>query len=249
MKLYRLDDSKQVKGVFECTEEEAIKYNLDGWGIFFTPNTFNGRRVRENLVKINSWFVDIDECDKETCLRFIMRGALLPSRIVETKRGYHCYWFSKDASPELFNEVQERLVDYYGADKGAKDITRILRVPGYYHCKDPDNHFLIDEIYTNDVIYSEKKMLFAYKAVEKPVYEYDGEIDINNIDLNRLLKPHEITRGERNTKIFKKGVFLKKIGAGQHQVDEYLHWLNNAISDPIPEGELRMIIRGYNSWT
>ena len=252
IRLYRIDDQKKQTGVVECKDIADAKYwNERGWGIFSTPNDFIGARRVENLERINSWYIDIDGCNKPLKLAEIKKSVIEPSIIVETKSGYHCYWLAAKATVHNFSEIEKRLINYFNADPQVKDLPRLLRVPGFYHCKDINNKFLITNIYTSEKVLSEKVMLGAFPKVKDIEHTYENinikDIDFNN--LSKLLKPEYICDGERNGRIFKKGVFLKKLGATYDQVDVALEWLNNNISDPIPKGELRAIIKGYPKWT
>jgi hypothetical protein len=244
---YAIDDKKRKTGVIEIPRADAKRYNDDGYGIFYTPNSFNAARRIDCLVRINYWYIDIDKVDKSEAMEEIMNCPAIPSFVVETKSGFHCYWEAIDATIQNFNEIEERLIHHFKADKQVKDIPRLLRVPGYYHHK--GEPFLIKKAYSSNKSYTEKLMLFAYKAVPKERKpEYSGEIDLETVDLHKLLKPYEISNGERNGKIFKKGVFLKKLGLNERQVEDCLIWLNANISEPLPLSELKNIIRGYSKW-
>lgn len=246
---YRIDDTKQNPGVFPCSKEEAEKYNAQNWGIFFTPNTFNGPRRIENLKEIRFWFIDIDKCDKAETIEFILNSILPPSTIVETKSGFHCYWQAKDATKEKYEEIENRLIKYYNADKQVKDLPRLMRVPGFYHCKDLNNRFLIKAIFNKERTFTENQMLFAFKPLKTKHEQCLEPISsIEDVDLNVLLKPETINTGERNGKIFKKGVFLKRLGVSEYETANALRWLNMNITNPLPEHELNSIIRGYNKW-
>lgn len=145
---------------------EAHRWNSDNWGIYKTVNDFEGPRKIANLKRLNSWFVECDGEDKPKMLERLRKG-LLPSRIVESKRGYHAYWNCKDATPEKYSSILEfRLIPFYGGDRKAKDIARILRVPDYFHCKNPDDKFLVREIWSDPVSYSESDIEYFYKLPE-----------------------------------------------------------------------------------
>jgi len=60
-----------------------------------------------------------------------------PSAIVRSGGGYHCYWFLKQAvfDIEALSSTLAAWVEFVGADTGAKDITRVLRVPGTWNHK------------------------------------------------------------------------------------------------------------------
>jgi len=246
MKLYAIDDRRRTMGVIECNEEKARKLNEDDWGIFYTPNSFKGARKAENIDRINYWFIDIDDCNKDKIYQNLLKAPAIPSKIIETRKGFHAYWKATDATVENFENIERRLIYKFGADKAAKDLPRLLRMPTYYHCK--QEKYLVSVIFECEYKYNENEMMFAFKA--EPEIKYKPVIvdDFNNIDPEILLKPYQIRDGERNDKIFKKGVFLKKLGASEQQTAELLMWLNSNISSPISETELDTIIRRYSQW-
>lgn len=163
MQLYRLHDSDETlkaKGALPVASlDEATEWNREGWGIFSTVNTFRGPRRIQNLEKINAWALDLDDGTKAEMLEKIRRGPLLPSRIVETKRGFQVYFRAKDARAEHWNAiVLDRMVPFYGADSNARDLARILRVPDFWHLKKPKEPFLVRTVFEQPVAYTEDQV-------------------------------------------------------------------------------------------
>lgn len=161
---YRLFDSDPGPHgchVIPC-KDEAPEWNQKKWGIYWTVNEFDGPRQNKNLKRIIAWAVDIDEGTKEQ-QRAQIKKYPTPSLIVETKRGYQLYFHTNDATVENHKEIQDRLVIAYGGDKNAKDIARILRVPGYRHWKDENEPFtvLVKHI-SEGTFFKEKAMLKFY---------------------------------------------------------------------------------------
>jgi hypothetical protein len=146
--------------------EDAHDYNQRSFGIFWTVNDFGGeRRIRQNLKKINSWFVECDDEPKATQIARIEKCPLYPSQIVESKRGYQIYFNAKAATTDTWKEIMARLSHYFNGDPKARDVTRLLRVPGYYHWKDPENPFHITQVHNYDLKYTEAMMLKAFPAL------------------------------------------------------------------------------------
>lgn len=142
---------------------QATAFNRQGYGIFWTVNAFNGPRQIANLERINSWAVDMDAGTKDEQRETLRKAPLVPSFVVETKRGYQAYWNAKDGTPEHWNAiVLERLVPFFGADKNARDLARILRVPGFLHLKDPTKPFMVRTVHVQDVAYTELQMVNAF---------------------------------------------------------------------------------------
>ena len=170
MALYRMDDRPDApsKAAILCTEDEARTWNTPdrAFGVFWTVNAFgtgNPRR-KEFLKRIKAWAVDMDEGTKAEQHAKLMRSPLVPSMVIETKRGYQAYWGAQiGAKPEHWNAiVLERLVAHYGADKNARDLCRILRADGYLHLKDPATPFLCRAVWRHDVVYTERQIGEAY---------------------------------------------------------------------------------------
>ena len=164
MTWFRMYDP-EPRGVFAVEPGEAEHWNVDGWGVFATLNSFaGGVRRKENLQRIRAWAVDIDEGEKAAQAKRLLDAPLLPSRIVETKRGYQAHWFAKSGAVAAHWDaiVLERLVPYFGADKNARDLCRILRVPGFFHWKDPANPFLVKRVWKLEVAYTEQQIAQAF---------------------------------------------------------------------------------------
>jgi hypothetical protein len=107
-----------------------------GAGIYITVNETDGSgRKSENIVRVRAvWQEDDDGYD----------GAfpLAPSIVVESSpQHFHRYWLISDHWPTDeqghadFRNVMERMVETYGSDKSAKDVSRVLRLPGFLHRK------------------------------------------------------------------------------------------------------------------
>lgn len=168
--LYRIDDTKAVTGCFDITGSideiylEANRWNSEGFGIYWAVNEFNGPRKIANLKNLRAWFVECDDGDKRESLKKL-RSKLIPSLVIESKRGFHAYWLCRDATLENYRDIIEsRLIPFYGGDPNAKDVSRILRVPGFFHCKDPKDKFMIRVVHENwGLIYPEEAMLEIYQ--------------------------------------------------------------------------------------
>ena len=187
--VYAMKDNKQGEKPVLIKVSEAIDWNEKKYGIFFTVQGFKGnRRVTENLDQINAWAIDLDYGTKEEQKLRIRKAPIFPTCIVESKNGYHCYWKADGATVATFKEIQDRLVSFFGADKRAKDLCRILRVPAMYHWKDEDDPYLVKEIYSNANTYTPEKMLKKYPEVKKPPMKRLPQIQDEVDCLNGLRK-------------------------------------------------------------
>ena len=65
-----------------------------------------------------------------------------PHFITETKNGYQLIWLVKDIKTETeFIFIVKGLTQYFKADEGGLSINKVLRLPGFYHLKNPKDPF------------------------------------------------------------------------------------------------------------
>lgn len=169
--------------MFPINPLDAKEYNRDGFGIFTTLQIFKTQiRRRDQLVGIRVFAVDLD-CHgpqtKDDLIHRISQSKLEPNYIIETFNGYHVYFeltapiFHTNATG-LSNRysafMKERIIPFFDADKQCSDSTRTLRVPGYYHLKDPEGPYLIKKIHENKRLYTgdEIKQAFPIIAPQEP---------------------------------------------------------------------------------
>lgn len=168
---YRMSDRPDAenRAAIPVERTEAARWNTPelGFGIFLTVNSFNGPRRKECLAKINAWAVDMDAGSKAEQHAKLIKSPLVPSLIVETKRGYQAWWAAKEgAKAEHWNAiVLERLVPFFGSDANARDLCRILRVPGFLHLKDPADPFKVRTAWKHEVSYSERQIGEAFEWI------------------------------------------------------------------------------------
>lgn len=114
-------------------EPELRKHNAMNRGIFFTVN-FGGHEDTE-ITRVNAQFVECDDLSLEEQLAQIEVFPLEPSIIVRTKKSLHTYWLMKNADVGKFRKVQKQLIARFNGDKACVNESRVLRLPGFNHCK------------------------------------------------------------------------------------------------------------------
>ena len=61
---------------------------------------------------------------------------LPPSMIMKTQKSYHVYWFMDgSAKVERFRMIQTQLVKHFDGDPMCVNESRVMRLPGFMHCK------------------------------------------------------------------------------------------------------------------
>ncbi len=63
--------------------------------------------------------------------------------IIETNNGYHIYWPVQGGSINKFVPIQKALAHKFGSDPLITNLSRVMRIPGFYHMKNPDKPFLV----------------------------------------------------------------------------------------------------------
>jgi primase-like protein/DNA primase RepB-like protein len=154
------DDKKGgMRGGEYTTLKEAwptiVLKNKDGCGIFITVNETNkpaknGKSTNKDIIGIRAVWRDIDNPPPKS-------PELDPTFTVNSSiNKWHDYWIidNENVSFEEWNKVMTIMVNDYGADSAAKDISRVLRLPGTYHLK------------------NEPKMVTLNTAKNIPIYKW-----------------------------------------------------------------------------
>jgi putative DNA primase/helicase len=108
-------------------------HNEENRGIFFVVN-YGGHEDSE-ITRINAQFVECDSLSIEEQLEKIRAFPIEPSFIVKTKKSLHTYWLMKNADVSSFRRVQKRLIAHFDGDRACINESRVLRLPGFNHCK------------------------------------------------------------------------------------------------------------------
>jgi hypothetical protein len=161
--------ARVLHGELDELSAELIKLNTARAGIFVCINETDmaGRKVA-NLTRVRAIWVE-DDTGASIPL------PLEPHLICETSPGkFHRILLVDGLTSEQHLQVQETLIALYGSDPNVKDLVRVLRVPGFYHCKgEPFRVRLLHESGADP--YSAEEVLAAFPPVEvvKPKRTYD----------------------------------------------------------------------------
>lgn len=142
---FRTFDDKKT-GIFKgknlsckCSEykniEGELKYhNAHNRGIFFVVNY--GGHDDASITRINAQFVEMDNGSFDEQQKKIDAFPLPPSMIIKTQKSCHEYWFMDGtAKVERFRMIQKQLVKYFDGDPMCVNESRVMRLPGFMHCK------------------------------------------------------------------------------------------------------------------
>jgi len=136
--------------------------NSVGLGMYFSINSMKKwYRDQKHTISLNSWIAESDDISKEEQRELIEKAPIKPSCVIESKKSYHIYYFI-DWKVSIRNRktVCKWLRDYYSWDNSVIDISRVLRLPDFYHCK--DWKYLVKCILLNNNKYTEQEMAVAF---------------------------------------------------------------------------------------
>lgn len=99
-----------------------------------------------NIAAINCLFAEFDakdfDGDKDAALEHIEQLEPTASVCIDSGGGYHCYWLleepwilQNDQDREQARQLQHAWVERVGGDSAAKDLCRVLRLPGTQNTK------------------------------------------------------------------------------------------------------------------
>ena len=127
-----------LTGTLDQHKAELILLNQQGAGVFVTVNKTDGHgRKKSNIVGVRAWWQEADQPG--------VNDIPLCGIEVESSSGkFHRYVLAdKLYASSVFDGIQATLVQAHGSDPSAKDVSRVLRVPGFFHQKDPSSPWLV----------------------------------------------------------------------------------------------------------
>lgn len=102
-----------------------------GYGVYWCVNRTNGkRRKAENIIAIRAIFADFDT-------PYLDRLHLVEPydvKVQTSSERFHIYWKKRVALGD-FKSKQRELSEVLGSDKAVCDLSRVMRLPGFYNHK------------------------------------------------------------------------------------------------------------------
>ncbi len=144
-------------GPFERCKGILADLNAQGAGVFVTVNKTDGKgRRAENIASVRALF-----CDKDDGELPVLQ--LEPTLVVKSKRGDQAYWVLTDRMDlSGFPDAQRGLSQHLKSDPKICDLPRVMRMPGFFHLKDPNDPFLVMIKSVSGIYYSSSEVTSAY---------------------------------------------------------------------------------------
>ncbi|NGU53362.1 DNA primase [Clostridium perfringens] len=172
---------------FQSKSKVLMAHNEANRGIFFVVNS--GGNSDRKINKINAQFFECDTLSLEKQLENISKFPLEPSIIVQTKKSLHVYFLIKNGKVEKFRDIQKKLAKHFNGDGSCINESRVMRVPGFYHCKEEPvrvkcikfnpNLFYTQEDLERELSYSESEFIVNddnYIRLESYISNYHSDL-------------------------------------------------------------------------
>jgi hypothetical protein len=142
---------RTIPGTLDDCWDQLVAANENGCGVFSTVNhTVGPRRRAVDVDYVRYHFIEVDGT---STLAEILAGRFKPSWINESSPGkYHVYFnIANDVTNDVagFKPRQIQLAALYNSGRERVDPSSVLRLPGFFHQKDPSNPFLVRMVYND----------------------------------------------------------------------------------------------------
>lgn len=195
---------------FPSKSKILMAHNEDNRGIFFVVNS--GGNSDRKINKINAQFFECDTLSLEEQMENISKFPLEPSIIVQTKKSLHVYFLIKNGKVEKFRDIQKKLAKHFNGDGSCINESRVMRVPGFYHCK--------EEPVRVKCIKFNPNLFYTQEDLERELSYSENEFIVNN---DNYIRKEEKNKGGKN---LSRGN-LEKEGYTSNNLEREEHTRNN----------------------
>lgn len=200
-------------------KDHLTSANAAGAGIFVTVNQLDGNgHRRENVNRVRAAFVDLDGAPLEP----VTAWKLSPHMVIESSPGrWHAYWLVADLPLDQFATIQKALAQLFDGDPKVCDLPRVMRLPGFAHCKGSPHLVTIERI---------DEHLGPYPA--SGLIEALGLVPLTRKVAALAERAGLISEGQRNATLASVAGRMRRRGADQDTIHEALSNTNTSRCDP-----------------
>lgn len=238
--------ARKVSGRFDIISKQLIHENKRGNGVFWLVNKARDRAQNDaSIESVRALFVDLDGSPVEPLLE---NQDALPHVVVETSPGkYHAYWIINNSlKTSDFKQFQVALAKKFNGDESVSNLSRILRVPGYFHMKDPSNPFMTKVIqYNNGPMHDPGELAQSLQLKINPLENFGNNV-VMMFPQKQPTPPAAgiIPCGLRDVTLFKMGAHLRHAGLSYDEIYSILSQKNRMhCQDPLDDGQVKKIAK------
>ncbi len=157
IRIFRPQAASHFFSSVQAAAELTIDLCNQGLDVYVGVNPRTGQKgKKENVHYLSSFHAEIDYgsighkketefANYEEAMDRINNFHLQPSAAIHSGGGFHCYWVLKtplrvsDYGIATLENINKALTQSLNGDPGTHDISRVLRVPGTFNFKKPEN--------------------------------------------------------------------------------------------------------------
>jgi hypothetical protein len=204
-----------------------------------------GKGGKSDIVEIPAAWTDIDfknkDIDRDEVDRRIVAFPLQPSIVINSGNGYHLYWIlntpAKIGDIPKIEDINRRLVNHFGGDKGSADAAHILRLPGTYNVKDSPKLVTVERINDKTYCIEDFDFLPPVKPPELPSPLLKETLEEWHTQILR-----GVSEGERHTSAIRLAGRYQQKGLTENEVQILMAQWNEKNHPPLSGSELSKTI-------
>ena len=226
-------------GQLEDVKERLSHENSNGAGIFWLVNICGKGQTDSEVTGVRSLFLDLDGAPLDP----VLRTQAVPHVILETSPGkHHCYWLITSGFPVTsFTRFQKSIARRFNGDALVCNPSRVMRVPGFYHMKDPSNPFMSRIISKVEMMPYDPKDLV--KALDLELEPIESGRHLKVVTANNQAIKEIIPTGQRDVTLHKMGAVFRNTGAGYAEMLNFLNFRNTWCEIPLPQWQIEKLAR------
>lgn len=237
--------NKQFHGTLAEFRDKFTRWNSWDVGIFVTINQTDGKgRKAKNITKVRALFADLDGSP----LQPILDADLEPHIVIESSQGkYHAYWLVDNCPLDRFSMYQKAIAKKFDSDPQVNDLSRVMRLPGFYHCKGkPFPTKIIKRITFSPYRINDIEHGLGLKLEQEQTYANPKKLNTKKPQHYAYVTGDKFTNGRRNVDLFKVACAMKGRGETSANARSELLLLNQRCHPPVDDAEVITIIE--NVW-
>lgn len=183
----------------EFTDVQIKEFNAQGYNIYYLPNYPNNYQagIPVDGTHIDNWsycFVDMDSkdgkySDKFAFIEVVANSEVIPSKIVNSGNGIHCYWKVSDLDSKSYLRFQRRLMRLFDTDEAVGQLFQLMRLEGSINTKNESSPVLCELWDENEIIYTSEeldKLLPPITMADEAycVQHYDRTFNIAQVEIS-----------------------------------------------------------------
>ncbi len=197
----------------QAAAELTIDLCNQGLDVYVGVNPRTGQKgKKENVHYLSSFHAEIDYgsighkketefANYEEAMDAINNFHLQPSAVIHSGGGFHCYWVLKtplrvsDYGIATLENINKALTQSLNGDPGTHDISRVLRVPGTFNFKNPQNPRPVGIISMSGLTYEYDDFNEVLAIIKDEPIKSKAKAEVQTISLVDNKEPVQTSRG------------------------------------------------------